>query len=173
MTPVWKLQPIDPASRHWRASTHNAEVIIRAATEDRARDIANDQFAKAHERLPGESVIFSPWRNTDEVACERVTGGEFVDGVGEAILSPAYYDAEFQQRSAQTVDLTRPIEVLDFCGNVTPAEYTRHQVMWPDRYEVMWQGKKWTVSADHRVQGPTDEASTLIDPGFRVRNCRS
>ena len=172
MTPVWKLRPIDPASRHWRASCHNGEVIIRAATEDRAREIANDQFAKAHKRRIGESIIFSPWNNTAEVACERVTGGEFVDGVGEAILSPAHYDAEFQQRSAQTVDLTRPIEVADVFGQMTPAEYVQQQVNFPDRYEIMWQGKKWTVAADHHIQGPTD-AEGFVDPGFRVRNRRN
>lgn len=170
--PVWKLNPINSSSRFWRASTHKGEAIIRAATERRARDIANSRFLKAHERRPGEDIIFSPWGNTDEVACERATGGEFADDGEEAILSPAYYDAEFQQHVARTVDFERPIQVVDAFGYITPAEYVQHQVTRPDRYEIMWQGKKWTVNADHHIEGPT-EAGGFIDPGFRVRNRRT
>ena len=166
MTPIWKLRPLDPASPWWNASSHKQEVTIRAGSENRARDIANTCFSKAHERLPDGRIIYSPWSNADEVVCERVTGGEFADGAGDAILSPAYYDAEFQLQMAHAVDFAQPIEVVDVFGHVTPAEYMQHQVMWPDRYEIIWQGEKWTVSADHHVLGS-------IDPGFRVRNRES
>ena len=65
-------------------------------------------------------------------------------------------------------NFAEPIEVIDIFGNTTPADYVQ-----PDRYEIMWREKRWTVNAEHQIQGPTDEADALIDPGFRVRNRRS
>jgi len=73
----------------------------------------------------------------------------------------------------ETVDHSRPIEVVDFVGRITPAEYIRHQDWHPKRYEIMVWGTKYTVGADDILIGPTECEAKLIDPGFRVRNRRS
>jgi hypothetical protein len=69
-----------------------------------------------------------------------------------------------------TVDTSKPIEVVDFLGRTEPATYVRHQEMHPERYEIVWRGRKWTVSADNRLQGLTDSLLAVIDPAYRVRN---
>jgi hypothetical protein len=67
------------------------------------------------------------------------------------------------------VDFSQPINVVHFTGAVTPATYDRHQIARPERYEILWEGRRWTVGADHIVQGPTDEEGS-IDPAYRVEN---
>lgn len=69
----------------------------------------------------------------------------------------------------QAIDFSKPIEVVHFTGQVTPATYYRHQTVQPERYEILWEGARWTVDADHTVIGPTAEAAS-IGPEYQVRN---
>ena len=41
--PLWQLLPIDSTSDHWRASTYQGEVLVRAASEAEARATATAQ----------------------------------------------------------------------------------------------------------------------------------
>ena len=58
--PVWKLKPIDLKHHYWKWSLYQGEVVVRAASEERAREIAFGVFltatqkTKAGEETPGD-----------------------------------------------------------------------------------------------------------------------
>ena len=95
---IWKLTPLNPESRNWQASTVCQEVIIRAATEDRARNIASMAFGIAVERKsPTEDTILNPWgRIVGEASCERITDSGYPEDDPDEILDPAEYDHEWR-----------------------------------------------------------------------------
>lgn len=95
---IWKLAPIDPDDFNWAASTYRDEVIIRAADERRARQIAAGAFLCMVERKsPGQPTALNPWGAlTGTSTCERLTDSEFPEDEPEAVLSPAEYDSEWR-----------------------------------------------------------------------------
>ena len=95
---IWKLTPLNPESQIWLASTHKGEVIIRAATEDRARRIASGAFWIGVKRVPGEDTIVNPWgRVIGEASCERAAKPEYPEDGPDEILDPAEYDHEWRR----------------------------------------------------------------------------
>jgi hypothetical protein len=71
---------------------------------------------------------------------------------------------------AETLDFSRPIEVAHVLnGQVIQADYLKHQIMHPERYEVAFVGVIWTVGADNIVLGPTEGAGRIA-PDYKVRN---
>lgn len=94
---VWRLAPVDLSSENWNASTHKGEMIVRAPTERRAREMATAACAIAHGRLPSGRTALNPWnRMKGETACERLANHEAEAGP-EAILSPDHLDSEWHR----------------------------------------------------------------------------
>ena len=58
---IWKLKPIDPNHRDWKASTYQGEVIVWAGSEKRAREIATSAFLIATDVTAGEKIHANPW----------------------------------------------------------------------------------------------------------------
>ena len=92
--PLWQLLPIDSASDHWRASTYQGEVIVRAPSEAEARSTATATFFRAYERVPGGAILFSPWGQPALVRCQRVEGFPSDDNGPAAVVSPLPEDEE-------------------------------------------------------------------------------
>jgi hypothetical protein len=86
--PFWHLLPIDSTSDHWRISTYTGEVIVRATSEAEARSIAAATFFRAYEGVPGDTLLFSPWRQLALVRCQRVEGVPYDDHGPAAVVSP-------------------------------------------------------------------------------------
>jgi hypothetical protein len=82
--PLWHLCPIDITSDHWRTSTYKGEVIVRAASEAEARATAT--FFRVYERVPGDAILFSPWRLPALVGCQRVEGLPYDDQGPAAVV---------------------------------------------------------------------------------------
>jgi len=78
--------PIDPASRNWNASTFKGELIVRASDENKARQIASNEFHIATPQSLGRDVVVSPWKNPDTVSCEKVDGSEYAAESPDGIL---------------------------------------------------------------------------------------
>jgi len=55
------------------------------------------------------------------------------------------------------IDFTKPIEVVDFLGNIIPAQYVNHQIIYPDRYEINFHDKTSTVNKEDGLLGPSHE----------------
>ena len=86
---TWKLTPIDPSLPNWEHSTWGSAVIVRADSDERAREIAALAFG-----IWAENVhLGTPWHYEQLVAAEQ---GEDQDG-DEAILEPADYDHEWRR----------------------------------------------------------------------------
>ena len=87
--PIWQLDPIDPNSPHWKASTHIGSVIARAPDEKRARNLCKLAFSIATERAhPGQDVLFPPWGQEQVVSCHRLEDSEYEDDGPDTIFEP-------------------------------------------------------------------------------------
>jgi DNA-binding XRE family transcriptional regulator len=95
---VWQLAPVDLASDNWKASTYKGEIIVRAPSERRAREIATLACTIARARLPTGRPALNPWnRMTGEATCERLNERYLLESGSEAILSPAHLDDEWRR----------------------------------------------------------------------------
>ena len=93
--PIWKLDPIDLTDRNWAASRRKDSVIIRAPTEERARQIAQSAFAIGVSHTPGTELPVSPWKSPNLVTCQPDTSTEHGEDGPDAILDPANYDNDW------------------------------------------------------------------------------
>jgi hypothetical protein len=85
---IWKLNPIDLNHRDWEASTYRREVIVRAESEKRARQIATSAFHIATTVTPGEKIKSNPWSQTALVSAVEVKDGSYPETGKEEILGP-------------------------------------------------------------------------------------
>ncbi len=86
--PIWELIPTDQKSDHWRASNYRGRVVVRAASEDKARDLATSKFHVASRRVPDGDTPLSPWRQSDLVACKRLNDSAYNETGPEEVLEP-------------------------------------------------------------------------------------
>jgi len=89
---IWKLTPLDKTSDHWQASTHKGHVIVRAASEDEARNKATAEFTIATKRIRGGDTLFSPWGQSNLVSCQRLENSNFEEKGPVAVLYPDIYN---------------------------------------------------------------------------------
>ena len=95
---IWRLSPVDPDSLNWKASIYCGQLIIRAPSERRARQIASLALVIAVRRIPGQQTISNPWnRLVGEATCERLLDSGYEDEGPDAILSPEQYDDEWRE----------------------------------------------------------------------------
>jgi hypothetical protein len=86
--PIYRLTPKDPASPVWEASEHKDIAVIRAPTEQQARNQAMRWFGKQSPELPLSS---NPWRQATHVSCEQLFDSGYPDTGGIEILEPEGY----------------------------------------------------------------------------------
>jgi hypothetical protein len=91
---IWELAPTDPSDSRWVASKHKGLAIIRAATAERARQIAKSAFDMGSDRVSGV-VPGSAWGCGDMVRCRRLEHSDYDENGPEAILNPAEYEGEW------------------------------------------------------------------------------
>ena len=94
---IWKLIPIDLNHRAWEVSRYRGEVIIRADSEEKARQIAASAFRVAATKPPGEEVQLDPWQQAALVSAVEVMD-ESYPTIGKAEIlgpeeAPSYNDA--------------------------------------------------------------------------------
>ena len=83
MTRVYRLTPVYLTDLDWQASTHRGEVIVRAASEAEARELATLAFG------PARGVARSPWKYAYAVEV-RVLDDEHYPAEGPpGVLEPA------------------------------------------------------------------------------------
>ena len=96
---IYKLEPYEDKldSLHWEASTYKGPVVIRAATEERARMIATQVFGIAVEvKAQGQETAVNPWcKLLGLVKCQEM---ESDNGSEEAILEPPGYDDKLKEQ---------------------------------------------------------------------------
>ena len=86
--PIWGFEPINPDDLHWRASRYVGPLTVRAADEDKARELAASQFRIGTEKSPGAEVPRTPWLYSWLATCTRIEASEFEEDGPETILGP-------------------------------------------------------------------------------------
>ena len=86
--PLWKLTPTDLTDRNWETSSHKGDVIVRAQSEKRAREIVANAYEGKGDSLPGGEPLYSPWKNIHLVTCVRFETTELPLHGAELILVP-------------------------------------------------------------------------------------
>ena len=74
--------------RNWQASSFDQEIIVRAESEDRAREIAVSAFRKGVTSPPGEEIPINPWSQPALVSVAEVTDSNYPETGQEEILDP-------------------------------------------------------------------------------------
>ena len=71
--PIWQLEPYNLFAPQWEASTYHRAVIVRAPTEEEARDYAHEAFCSGRAGRPGTGTrVTSPWEYREYVHCTRL-----------------------------------------------------------------------------------------------------
>ncbi len=97
---IFKLVPVDPSMPHWRMSTYSGVVLIRAESDERARDIAALAFSIAACVVPGHENAYLPWRHPELVVCHVVADTKYSDVGDEEILVPEVPAYEYNRDAA-------------------------------------------------------------------------
>lgn len=85
---IYKLTPINPTYDGWRYSSFNGQVIVRAATEIDARQLASLAFSRMAPVIPGQETAGDPWSQGSQVDCAVFEDRRHpIDGLPE-ILEP-------------------------------------------------------------------------------------
>ena len=71
-TRVWHLVPVDLQAPAWAASVYKGPVVVRAESEQRARELARDDFSSSG--LPVATMADPPWTQPGVVRAEPVDG---------------------------------------------------------------------------------------------------
>ncbi len=82
------LEPINPDEHHWRARTDAGALGVRAANEDKARELVASQFRISAVKPPGVEVPRTPWSYSWLATCERIEASEFEEDGPDTILGP-------------------------------------------------------------------------------------
>jgi hypothetical protein len=87
--PIWRLSPVNLADPNWEASSHRAAALVRAPSEEAAREVAQGAFGvKTRFNLTG--AVITPWKRPEMVRAERIRDDRFApDGPAE-VLSPSF-----------------------------------------------------------------------------------
>jgi hypothetical protein len=67
---LWQLIPVDLQAAAWQATTYKGPVVVRAASEQQARELACADFSVAS--LPVATTIDPPWTQPGVVRAESV-----------------------------------------------------------------------------------------------------
>lgn len=86
--PIWELRPTDKESDHWRASKYRGRVVVRAPSEDKARDLASSKFHDMSKRVLGGDTPLNPWRQSDLIACQRLMNSAYDESGPDEVLEP-------------------------------------------------------------------------------------
>jgi hypothetical protein len=88
--PLWRLKPIDLSDPNWEASSHKGAVIVRAANEEQARQVADKAFAVKTRFPPGRGASAPPWLRPALVSVEQIEDPRFTSEGPDEVLEPSF-----------------------------------------------------------------------------------
>lgn len=75
---IWKLSPINLDFAGWCCSTYKDDVIIRAEDEEKARDIATQNFGIFAKKVSStQETPRSPWNDSTVVKCIELSNSKY------------------------------------------------------------------------------------------------
>jgi hypothetical protein len=85
---IWELIPTDETSEDWRASQYKGRIVVRASSEDKARDVVSLKFHDASKRTPRGDTPLNPWRQSGLVVCKPLRDSGYDENGPDEILEP-------------------------------------------------------------------------------------
>jgi hypothetical protein len=67
---VWHLIPVDLQAAAWTATVYKGPVVVRAASEQQARELVRDDFSNSG--LPVATAVDPPWTRAEVVRAEPI-----------------------------------------------------------------------------------------------------
>jgi hypothetical protein len=96
---IWRLFPVDPSDPNWQASAHRGVAIVRAETEEEARELAQHAFGVKTRFSPGSGIIAPPWKRAEHVTAEIIADSPYDREGPPEVLQPSFvHDLEAQPR---------------------------------------------------------------------------
>ena len=92
--PIWELQPIDLENHNWGASSFKGRIVIRAPSEERARQIATLSFHVSTPYLSVQDTAICPWEYPDLTNCHCAVRENYPEDGPDELLVPTKFDAE-------------------------------------------------------------------------------
>ena len=86
--PIWRLEPINLEDFPWGASTYTGSVIVRAADEDKARDLAASEYRIGVINPPLTEIPKPPWLYPWLTVCTRIEDSVYEEDGPDTILGP-------------------------------------------------------------------------------------
>ena len=87
---IWRLKALCPGSPHWKASTYQGDLIVRAETQANARRLASQAFWIKTDKIPIQEVPANPWIHSWLVAAEVLKQSQYEPDGQEGILFPLF-----------------------------------------------------------------------------------
>lgn len=95
--PIWKLEPENTDAVQWQVSKYVGEIIVKAETEDRAREIVGYCLWQTGHSADA-NIAGPPWNNRKVVIASRYTQGDYdTSDAAEEVLAPAEAVAHWKQ----------------------------------------------------------------------------
>jgi hypothetical protein len=85
---IWMLRPTGDSSPDWEASSYRGEVIVRAESETKARQIAMRAFVLATRVNSGNKLMDVPWNQSALVSASLMQNSTYQDAGIEELLGP-------------------------------------------------------------------------------------
>ena len=86
---IWKLEPTDTNSPDWEASTYRGKVIVRAASDIKARQIAAGAFVIGVKvRTGAEKLGDIPWNQPLLVSSVSLQDSDYPENGNQEIVGP-------------------------------------------------------------------------------------
>lgn len=87
--PIWRLSPINLSDPNWEASSHRGAAVVRAASEEAARDMAQNAFG-VKTRFQHTGAAVTPWKRAELVRAEPIQDDRFDPKGPAGVLLPSF-----------------------------------------------------------------------------------
>ena len=84
---IYKLYPVDHAPMKWQSSRYRGEAIVRAESEEQARQLGTSEF-NIPRSFRSEKKKSSPWEDPHTVLCQPLNNAGYDEQGPEQVLSP-------------------------------------------------------------------------------------
>jgi len=88
--PIWRLEPCDLQDPNWEASSHRGPVVVRAPSEDTAREAAEKAFGVKTRFATGRGGHAPPWRRPQLVHARIIESAIYAADGPVEVLEPSF-----------------------------------------------------------------------------------
>lgn len=88
--PIWRLLPVDLADPNWEASSHRGAALVRAPSEETAREAAQKALGLKIGYPIGRGITAPPWKRSQLVRAELTHDDRYDPEGPTEVLEPSF-----------------------------------------------------------------------------------